>query len=154
MLMPQPSMSPIPERGLWYNNEDFEINIRGHKIVVPGFFCIDGASIPKFLWALYYHPFDALVILAALVHDWLYWSHQVPKEEADLIFKELLILNGVPEDTAHQMYVAVSLFGNLSWSLKEEEKPLLLMLYILVKDSPRFNEYHFPIGVLNITVFP
>ena len=146
--MQQPSMSPIPERGLWCNNTDFEVFVRGISILVPGFFCIDGASIPRYLWALTYHPFDARVILAALVHDWPYWSHQVSKEEADLIFYELLILNDVPKHKASMMYNAVAIFGESSWALKEDEKPLLLLLYIMIKDSTRFREYHFPVDDL------
>jgi len=147
-MMHQPSMSPVPERGLWVNNTDFEVNIRGHKILIPGFFCIDGASIPRYLWSIIYHPFDARVILAALVHDWLYWSHQVSKEEADLIFLDLLIANGVNPYTAYLMYKAVAVFGDNSWSLKEAEKPLLYLLYLMIKDSPRFPEYHFPMKAL------
>ena len=147
-MMQQPRMSPIPERGLWCNDFDFGVFIRGVHILVPGFFCIDGASIPRYLWSLVYHPFDAKIILAALVHDWLYWNHQVSKEEADLIFLDLLIANGVNPYTAYLMYQAVAAFGDSSWTLKEAEKPLLLMLYILIKDSPRFKEYHFPVEAL------
>jgi len=148
-MMPQPRMSPIPERGLWCNDFDFGVFIRGVCILVPRFFCIDGASIPRYLWAITYHPFDAKIILAALVHDWLYWSHQVSKEEADLIFLDLLIENGVHPTMAYMMYKAVAIFGDNSWELKEAEKPLLLMLYILIKDSPRFQDYHFPVDVLS-----
>jgi len=149
-MMQQPRMSPIPERGLWCNDFDFGVFIRGVFILVPGFFCIDGASIPRYLWALVYHPFDAKIILAALVHDWLYWNHQVSKEEADLIFLDLLIANGVHPTTAYLMYKTVAIFGDNAWTLKDAEKPLLLMLYILIKDSPRFREYCFPVEAINL----
>lgn len=148
IMMVQPSMSPVPFRNMWCNDFDFEVEVRGHKIVVPGFFLFDGASIPKILWALAYHPFDTRVIMAALVHDWLYWNHQVSKEEADLIFLTLLLMNGTDPLKAHLMYEAVAKFGESSWALKEEEKPLLQLLYLMVKDSPRFVEFHFPVEAL------
>jgi len=143
----QPCLVPVPWRDLWCVDGDFEVESRGHKIVVPGFFLIDGASIPSMLWAICYHPFDTRVIAAAIVHDWLYWNHQVSKKEADLIFLDIMLQNGADETKARLMYHAVSLFGEQYWPLSEEEKPLLQLLYIMVKDSPRFSEYCFPMIV-------
>lgn len=146
--MNQPCLVPVPWRNLWCVNEDFEVQVRGHKIVVPEFFLIDGASVPMALWPVCYHPFDTRVIAAALVHDWLYWSHQVDKYEADLIFLDLLLQNGADKMKAYAMYQAVAIFGENYWPLSADDVQLLRLLYISVKDSLRFHEYHFPVEAL------
>jgi len=53
-------------------------------------------TIPSLGWQAVYTPFDPIVMPPALVHDWLYSNHQVSKEDADTILRQLLKGNGVP----------------------------------------------------------
>lgn len=87
--------------------------------VRPGFL-FDGASIPRHFqdiippWGLYSG--------AALCHDALYTSHPegVTREDADRVFRELMIRDGVPEFQARMMWFAVREFGQAAWDSPEE----------------------------------
>ena len=62
---------------------------RGVAIVVPSGFEFDGASVPFFLW-WWVSPWRQWVVLAACVHDYLYRTRMLPRDEADHVFKLLL----------------------------------------------------------------
>ncbi|MDX2442143.1 MAG: DUF1353 domain-containing protein [Desulfobacterales bacterium] len=91
-----------------------------------------------------YKPFHPDVMAAALVHDWLFLTHQVDRTTADQIFYDRLILNGANPIEAKIMHKAVRVGAGMFWKLKPEKIEVLKMLYVLVKDSPRFGEYCLP----------
>lgn len=95
--------------------EDVTVRCRGHVVRVPAAFAYDGASIPRAFWPVVGSPFQPRFMRAALVHDWLHHTHQTSRREADLIFYELLLEDGVSPDTARTMYYAVSVAGGLYW---------------------------------------
>ena len=81
-------------------------------VTVPKNFEFDGASIPRFFWRVIGTPFAPDVIIAALVHDYLYkHGHElgISRKEADTIFRSILRYEGHPK--ADTMYRTLRMFG-------------------------------------------
>ncbi|HEX7939076.1 MAG TPA: DUF1353 domain-containing protein, partial [Gemmatimonadaceae bacterium] len=95
--------------------EDVAYQAPNRVVLVPRMFSYDGASIPSWAWRVIYTPFDPIVMLPALVHDWIYLSHEVTKPEADLVLRDLLRRNGVPGWRQFLIYWAVRLAGAFAW---------------------------------------
>jgi len=82
--------------------------------IVPAGFCTDGASIPKSLWHIVGHPFQAQVREAAVVHDYLYSCLDelgLTRKEADQILYDICVELGMSEVKAQSFYLAVRAFG-------------------------------------------
>ena len=98
----------------WELTEDFIQNTSIGQIKVPKGFKTDLASIPRFLWILL-PPFGRYS-QAAVIHDYLYESKLYTREEADKIFRELMLRYGTYKWKAKIMYHAVRVFGfKYSW---------------------------------------
>jgi hypothetical protein len=97
------------------DGENFELScpFTAGGCTVPAGFLTDAASIPKVLrvfinqWGKHAR--------AALIHDYLYTIHYIPRKEADRLFLELMLNTGVNKLKAYCMYWAVRLFGNGPW---------------------------------------
>lgn len=90
---------------------DFTYFVDGNKYIVPARFTTDLASIPKILWSVY-SPNKANTIAAAVIHDYLYFCPQeMTRREADSIFYDALIFNGVHTSSAFKYWLAVRTFG-------------------------------------------
>lgn len=97
-------------------------------IVVPRGFVTDFASVPRMplLFALFGNRGHA----AAVVHDWLYQTHEtaapktrfVTKEDADYVFREALVEEGVKPWRAEAMYLAVKFCGKAHWDSGPDRK--------------------------------
>lgn len=148
----QPILKPLPLDNLYELMEDYEINILSHKIVVPKSFKYDGASIPAAAWQMTYSPFDPDVMLPALVHDWLFFNHQMDQVTTDEIFYLMLKENGVNNAKATMMWAAVSTVGQLFWDNDTNDKIMLAELCKKVKDRPNFKDYKFPDEIVNMLV--
>jgi len=98
---------PIPERGVYRLVES--VIIEGIRIDAP--YDWNGASVPCFLWPIIGSPFDPRFMAPALIHDKVYETGELPRDEADLLFKKLLIHNGVDKELAETMHAGVQLFG-------------------------------------------
>jgi len=134
--MNQPKISPYDN--LYLLLEDYNCTVNGNSITVPEMFTFDGCSIPMF------SLFRPHLITAALVHDWLYVSHQVTRKEADQIFKELLVKNGTNKLIASSMYQGLRIGGSFAWKYSKEDKQKLTELYDNIKDNEDFCSYCFP----------
>ena len=88
--MKQPTVKPAPRTDLYETTRDYDVTVDGERVVVPKGLRFDGASIPEAAWQLTYTPFHPDVMAAAVVHDWLYYNHQVERETADGIFFDLV----------------------------------------------------------------
>lgn len=88
---------------------DFASEEAERIIRVPAGFVTDFASIPRFFWRVL--PPTGLYGKAAVIHDYLYRSHEVSKEVADKVFREGMLVLNVPRWKAETMYLAVRLFG-------------------------------------------
>jgi hypothetical protein len=58
---------------------------------------------------------------AAVVHDFLYLFHTRPRHEADDIFKEAMLVSGVPIWEANLMWAAVRIFGAPAYGNSKEK---------------------------------
>lgn len=79
-------VSPFADGEYWYLVEPlvYDINETGHKITVPSGFVTDFASIPRPFWSLL--PKWAEYGPPSVVHDYLYWTQQCERKQADKIF--------------------------------------------------------------------
>lgn len=115
IFMPVP-IPDSPKTGAIYALAcDYVFRAIGRIFVVPAGFEFDGASIPPLLWPVIGSPFDPAFMQPALLHDWLYSSHLVTRREADVAFREQLVVNGVTDFRADLMFRAVRLAGWAAW---------------------------------------
>jgi hypothetical protein len=84
-------------------------DILGRNVIVPERFASDGASVPRFLWAIY-PPFGEY-LEAAVVHDWFCVTHRVDSVTAAKVFREAMEVCGVGKWKRNKMYWAVRLGG-------------------------------------------
>jgi hypothetical protein len=102
---------PIPEHGTY--RLAFSTYIEG--IFIPSWFEWNGASIPSFLWPILGSPFAPEMMVASLVHDYLYSKESahlgISRSKADKIFRKLLIANGMDKEKAETLYMGVRIGG-------------------------------------------
>ena len=109
------AIHPHPKTGLYCLHNEFCVNVGGFRVTVPAEFQFDGASIPPIFWVALYSPYHPKVVEAALIHDYLYVTHQFSKRRADLIFLDILKHKGVPKGRREAMRRGVQLFGGRAW---------------------------------------
>lgn len=92
-----------------------ELAYRGafDRMVVPAGFVTDFASVPRVFWGLI--PPYGKHTRAAVVHDWLYAMGEVPRIQADGIFRRIMRECGVGRAKRWTMYLALRLFGWAAW---------------------------------------
>ena len=92
-------------------------DLRWGNITVPAGFESDGASVPRFFWRAVFPPGDSQALRAAFLHDYIYrkkpegWT----RAEADNLFYDVLVIEGVPKWRARLAYWGVRLFGSRCW---------------------------------------
>jgi hypothetical protein len=110
--IPLPVIVPVPSRGTMILQEEFIID----EWTIPEGFEFDGASIPRIFWRLVKHPYVPDIIVASLVHDYLYQTSRVyPREVVDRIYYDLARRYGVSRSRAMTMFIALRLFGWVRW---------------------------------------
>ena len=99
------------------NRHGLRIKWNGKEVIVPRYFKSDGASVPRFFWRLVFPSSDTKAIRAAFAHDYIYRMHPDgwTKEDADRMFHDLLIADGVSKFRAWLAYKGVSWFGGWAW---------------------------------------
>jgi len=126
-------VSPMPNGHDWKLIKKFTYHI-GSKfsrkwINVPAGFITDFASIPAIFWFL---PAWAKYNKAPIIHDWLYYGQYYPREEADWIFYEAMLVDLRNHKSGKLIamieYIAVRIFGRYAWSDKKKRagKPALV----------------------------
>lgn len=88
-------------------------------ILVPEGFVTDFASVPRILWSLF--PTTGEYSSAALVHDYLYGSHNLSRFLADAIFRAIMRQQGVPLWKCMAMYLGVRIGGYFAWKNNQSE---------------------------------
>jgi hypothetical protein len=83
------------------------------RVEVPAGFVTDFVSIPRTFWSIV-HP-DGEYAYAAIVHDYLYWTQDRPREESDQIFKLVMEDLKIDSTTITVVLAAVRLGGNQAW---------------------------------------
>ncbi|MEJ2790418.1 MULTISPECIES: DUF1353 domain-containing protein [unclassified Pseudoxanthomonas] len=83
------------------------------EVVVPRGFVTDLTSVPRAFWQVM-RP-EGRYAYAAVVHDYLYWTQERSREEADLIFRYAMQDSKVDPRKADAIYGMVRKFGDASW---------------------------------------
>jgi len=96
---------------------DWPVVASGWRFVVPAGAETDGASIPRSLWRVCGHPLEVPRCYAATAHDWLYGGGlpEMPRKDADRVYRALLIHFGVPRWKAFLEYAALRACGWSHW---------------------------------------
>lgn len=135
----RPILTPLNCGKRWVVRREFSYEIghlgSGDKIVISPGFVTDLASIPKFLWSIL-PPFGKY-LSSAIIHDYLYFSHERTRKESDDIFKEGMIVLGVEEWKANLFYSAVRTFGKNAYENNEKYIINFLDEYIEIQKMER-----------------
>ena len=117
--LPLVAINPDDSRTLM---ADWTATIAGSRVTVPMGFVTDGASIPRFLWRICGHPFEAPRIYAAIRHDWRYSGGEpnVSRKEADRQYRRDLRDLGIWRVCAWVEWFAIRRFGRGHWCGKED----------------------------------
>lgn len=115
---PQRMWDPVKQEFIdkWITTGDFDIELPdGRLIHIPIGFVYDKASVPPFVW--WWLPRDDKhVLIAALVHDYLYEMQKIAnkwivRKEADGHFLGIILQSGMRATKAHAAYVGVRAGG-------------------------------------------
>lgn len=90
------------------------------RVEVPDGFVCDLTSVPRSFWQVM-RP-EGRYAYAAVVHDYLYWTQDRSKGEADGIFKLALEDSKVDSSTISALYSAVNLLGQSAWDQNRKLK--------------------------------
>ena len=85
----------------------------GREVVVPKGFVTDFASIPRLFWSIL-RP-DGEYTYPAIIHDYLYWMQDRPRQEADDVFRSAMGDFSIDAPTANSIYLAVRAGGQSAW---------------------------------------
>ena len=89
---------------------------------VPTYFVTDFASVPRLFWSAL--PPDGQYAYAAVVHDYLYWEQDLPRDISDDILKMLMSDFRVPSVEAFAIYNGVRIGGQAAWDENAKLKAL------------------------------
>jgi hypothetical protein len=120
----------------WSPNPDQDRKFE--RVEAPIGFVTDFASIPRAFWSLL-RP-DGDYAFAAVIHDYLYWIQNWPREIADQIFLFAMRDLQIDPVVATTIYDAVRVFGGPAWEgnarLKESGEKRILAKF---PDDPRLT---------------
>lgn len=91
------------------------------QVTVPAGFVTDLASVPRLPVAFFLA--GGLAHAAAVVHDWLYTTHQTDRATADAVFREAAQACGVSPWRAWVMWLGVRAGGASSWGADGPAQP-------------------------------
>ena len=112
----QPVVQPFADAKYWVLRD----SLRYGDLIIPAGFVTDFASVPRLFWTLF--PRTGRYLVAAIVHDYLYWTQTATREEADQVFLAAMKRAGVNEVQASAMYYTVRLTGDLAWTANARDK--------------------------------
>ena len=87
---------------------------RYKKVVVPKGFVTDLTSVPRIFWSLL--PRDGDYVYAAVAHDYLYWTQERGRAEADNILNLIMQEFCIGWATRTSIYTAVDSAGKFAWN--------------------------------------
>lgn len=114
----------MPESGLRTLHEYVNWDDGVVSVTVPKFTQTDFASIPD-LFKWYVNNDDWRIIRPAIVHDWLYKTHQtaggfISRSQADILFYSMLRKEGMSFFKARLMWLGVRAGGWAFWNNEAE----------------------------------
>ncbi len=117
-------VSPLADGKTWVLVEPFGYDVgelgSGDTIEVVRGFKTDFASIPRLFWIVL--PKWGKYGNAAVIHDWLYFTQQRTREEADRILFEAMQVLTVPRWQQYPIFYAVRWFGWFAWKRNQWDK--------------------------------
>jgi hypothetical protein len=96
-------------------------DLLARHVTVPAGFITDYASVPRIPVA--YLLTGGCAERAAVVHDWLYTTHEVDRATADNVFHEAIIAEGEPAWRAWLMWAGVRIGGGAPWEAAGQRQP-------------------------------
>lgn len=112
---------------LWQTVAPFDVWLpNGQHIRIPAGFVFDKASVPRLVWA-YLPRDDKHVVIAALVHDYLYVLQKIQGEwikrsQADQIFFDLCRAGGMRYSKAKTAYLGVRSGGWVAFNKRAKTR--------------------------------
>lgn len=105
------------ESGLWELQQSFgfKSDVAGVTITAPIGHQTDFCSVPRVPIA--YVMLADRARKSGTIHDRLYVTHELPREMADKVLREMLLLDGVGEIEAEEFYLAVRAGGGSHWGV-------------------------------------
>jgi hypothetical protein len=96
----------------------FYMSLSGHPVTVLAGYRTDLASVPRPVWWLVPRD-DQQARRPAVMHDYIYTNltHRFSKAEADRMFYDALLEEGMHKPLAWLMYTAVRIGGRGNWSI-------------------------------------
>lgn len=91
----------------------YQSDVAGQTFTAPVGFETDYCSVPRVPGV--YDMLGNRARQAGTIHDWLYSSHVVPRQMADEVLREMLLLEGVCHFEAMEFYLAVRAGGGSHW---------------------------------------
>jgi hypothetical protein len=101
--------------------EELSARWRDLTITVLPEFPTDGASIPRLFWWIA-PPFAGPYASAAVLHDALYRSQVLTRDEADRIFRLAMLESGVSAPMAWTFWASVRSFGWTTWNYRSPQQ--------------------------------
>jgi hypothetical protein len=99
----------------------YQIGDTSERIIVPAGFVTDWASIPRPLWTFGLAPFGQYT-RAAIIHDYLYWSHKCTRDQANRLLVIAMKESEVGAFDVGIIYGGVSAGGGSAWQSNADEK--------------------------------
>lgn len=110
-------VSPLADGNTWRLRSPLGYEVgdlgSGDLITAQAGFTTDFASIPRVFWWIL--PRWGKYGNAAVLHDWLYWTQERKRAEADRIMLEAMGVLEVPNWQKWPIYLGVRAFGGLAW---------------------------------------
>ncbi|WP_257463540.1 DUF1353 domain-containing protein [Archangium lipolyticum] len=135
------SIRPVPVEPFadgrdWVLLKDLKYRIGNTQevIVVPAGFVTDFASVPRSFWAVY-SPVGQYQ-WAAVVHDYLYWTQQCTRDQADQLMRLAMAENRVPALTREAIFRSVQVGGEGAWNDNAAAKASGKVRFIPLKMTP------------------
>lgn len=99
----------------------YHSDLLGRSVAVPFGFITDFASVPRIPVA--YLLAGGCANAAAVIHDWLYTTHEVPRATADAVFREAIEAGGERGWRAWLMWLGVRVGGSGPWGDDGQKQP-------------------------------
>ena len=120
-----PLVQPFANAENWVLHTDlvYRVGKTRDSVVVPAGFVTDFASIPKRLQSFFsvHGPW----LVAGIVHDYLYWNQGesgCSREEADGIFRLVMLENNATRFESEAMHTALVLAGRAAWDANAADR--------------------------------
>jgi hypothetical protein len=107
--------SPVPNSTDWIVRKPitYYSKLLDRWFIIPQNFITDLASTPSWIWWLY--PPSDIYDLAVGLHDWLYWTQETTRAEADDVLREAMLVCGCKQGAANNFHFGVNIGGGAIW---------------------------------------